>query len=240
MRSRPLVLLGVLAAFMTHEVTSMFRDVGLMRTALKTVNVRALPQTDRASFEAARTATETAFGALESHIEYVRRFASNVRRRPTERYKARAAIRQVIRQFQYFSEPRHIAVEEALPAALLAPPIPLSVYSGLILNLYTNALKALLAKKDGGERRLLVEAAEDDGTHVVRVSDTGIGVAPSLQSRVFDPLFSTTDEDGPLGPGMGLGLYIVRRVLRSYKGQVRLVSPIDGFTTTFELRLPNA
>ena len=233
-------LLGVVATFMTHEMTTMVREVDRTKIALTKVDVDFLPDSQRERYINARNTTDRAFTALERHIEYVRRFASNVRSSPATRYKSRVAIKQVTQQFEYFTGPRHIDVEDDVPAAVLAPPIPISVYGGLILNLYTNALKAVIAKKDNTERRIRIEALIDADAHVVRVSDTGIGVAPALQSRIFDPLFTTTDDDGPLGPGMGLGLYIVRRVVRSLKGHTKLVTPPDGFSTSIELRFPNA
>jgi signal transduction histidine kinase len=232
-------LLGVLSAFMIHEVTSMFRDVGTMRLALRKVRLHHLPEPERDGFQEALHKTDAAYAALESHIEYVRRFASNVRKPPEGKFKVKAAIRQIVRQFDYFTAPRRILVEEAIPAQLTISRIPISVYSGLVMNLYTNALKALIAKTDSSVRRVRVEATTEDGVHVVRVSDSGVGVAPALRSMIFDPLFTTTDDDGPLGPGMGMGLYIVRRVARVIHGQVNLVPPAGGFATTFELRLPN-
>lgn len=233
-------LLGVVAAFMTHEMTTMVREVNRMKTALVKVDLDLLPEVQRDRFTNARHTMDSAFAALERHIEYVRRFASNVRTSPDTRYKSRVAVRQVTQQFEYFTKPRHIEVEDDVPASVLAPSIPISVYGGLILNLYTNSLKAVLAKKANTERRIRIEASSEGANHYVRVSDTGIGVAPALQPRIFDPLFTTTAEEGPLGPGMGLGLYIVRRVVRSLKGQAKLVQPPDGFATSIELRLPNA
>ena len=232
-------LLGVISAFMTHEMTTMIRSVSKMKTALRRVTTTKLRKADREPFAKALAAAEHAFDALVRHRDYVQTFASNVRAAPSSRYKARVAIGQVVEQFQYFTTPRDVAVEQLVAPNVLAPPMPMSVYSGLILNLYTNALKAVLAKRSGTDKRILIEADNDGDMHVVRISDTGRGVPDALQSRVFDPLFSASDEDGPLGPGMGLGLYIVKRVVRSYNGKARLVAPADGYTTTFELRFKN-
>lgn len=233
-------MLGVVAAFMTHEMTTMLREVELMLTALGQVEVNRLPHTQKDIFEEARGTTTAAKDALKRHIDYVQKFATNVRTRPSTRYTARAVVRQVIRQFDYFTQPRNIKIESEIPADLLAPSVPMSVYSGLILNLYTNALKAVLATKDPADRHIAIQVLNNDSNHIVRVSDKGVGVAPALRSRIFEPLFTTTNDEGPLGPGMGMGLYIVRRVVKSFGGKAQLVAPPDGFTTTFELRLPNA
>jgi signal transduction histidine kinase len=232
-------LLGVVAAFMTHEMTTMVREVGTMRTAIERIDLDVLPPSQRERFVVARSSSNAAFEALERHIEFTRRFASNVRSPPSARYKARVAINGVVDQFKYFTTPRNILVDIEVAPALLAPSVPISVYGGLVMNLYTNALKAVLSKKDGTTRQIQIQAVNDEDTHIVRVSDTGIGIVSSLHSRIFDPLFSTSEDDGPLGPGMGMGLYIVRRVMRSLRGQARLAPAAEGFSTTLELRFPN-
>lgn len=233
-------LLGVIAAFMTHEMTTMLREIKLMLRALDRAKLDGLKSSDQEDFERAKATTRAAQEALERHIEYVQRFASNVRTPPAGRFKARAAIKEVVKQFEYFTAPRHIEVEVEVGPTLQAPRMPMSVYSGIVLNLYTNALKAVLAKKDGTERRIRVEASQEDDSHVIHVADSGIGVAPALREQIFEPLFSTTTDDGPLGPGMGMGLYIVRRVVKSFEGRIRLVEPPDGFATALEVRMPNA
>lgn len=233
-------LLGIVAAFMTHEMTTMQREIKAMLTALDRVDLDVLKSADKGNVEKALTATKAAQEALTRHIDYVQKFAANVRSPGPGRFNARPAIKEVVRQFDYFTKPRKIDVDVDVPNNLQAPKMPMSIYSGIVLNLYTNALKAVLSKKDGDARKIRIEATEDDdGAHVVQVLDTGIGVAESLKDRIFEPLFSTTADDGPLGPGMGMGLYIVRRVVKSFDGKIRLVTPPDGYATAMELRMPN-
>lgn len=233
-------LLGIVAAFMTHEMTTMLREVKLMLTALERMNLDAFKGAERENFERARASTKSAQEALSRHIEYVQRFATNLRTAPAGRFNARPAIKEVVRQFDYFTNPRRIEVEVEVPPSLQAPHMPMSVYSGIVLNLYTNALKAVLAKKDGDERKIRIEATQDEGSHVIQVLDTGIGIASGLKERIFEPLFSTTADDGPLGPGMGMGLYIIKRVVKSFDGRIRVVTPPDGFVTAMEVRMPSA
>jgi hypothetical protein len=117
-----------------------------------------------------------------------------------------------------------------------APRMPVAVYSGILLNLYTNALKAILAvKSTRTEQKILIHAYNDGKTHIVDVMDTGIGIPPNIRKRVWDPLFTTTSsDDNPFGAGMGLGLSLVKALVESRKGRVvyphvRIPTPCMNF-----------
>ena len=69
------------------------------------------------------------------------------------------------------------------------------------------------------------------------ISDQGSGVDPAIRHRLFEPLFTTKDEDGT-----GLGLFLSRELLRP-KGELVLLEPDDvpaGAKTAFGIRLPLA
>ena len=68
---------------------------------------------------------------------------------------------------------------------------------------------------------------------VVRVRDTGPGIAPETLARLFEPFFTTK----PAGKGTGLGLSLVRGIVEQHGGVVDLVSR-PGQGTTVSIRLP--
>ncbi|ASL48915.1 Blue-light-activated protein (plasmid) [Burkholderia sp. AD24] len=68
---------------------------------------------------------------------------------------------------------------------------------------------------------------------VLRIHDTGVGMAPDVQARAFDPFFTTK----PLGKGTGLGLSMIYGFARQAEGSVRIKSEV-GNGTTVELCLP--
>lgn len=112
----------------------------------------------------------------------------------------------------------------------------------LVLNLGTNAQKAM---PGGGliEFRLRAMTGAQVEWHglteqperVIRleVSDTGVGMAPEVASRVFDPFFTTDAERGS-----GIGLATVHGIVTSAGGQIRCVST-PGEGTTFIIDLPS-
>ena len=65
----------------------------------------------------------------------------------------------------------------------------------------------------------------------IQVRDRGVGMEPALQSRIFQPFFSTAR-----GSGHGLGLAFCQRVVHSARGTIRVESePMRGATFTIEL-----
>jgi CheY-like chemotaxis protein len=67
----------------------------------------------------------------------------------------------------------------------------------------------------------------------IKVSDTGVGIAPDLIESIFDPYFTTK---GP-GEGSGLGLAVVHGIIESYGGKISVDSQLGG-GTTFTIYLP--
>ena len=83
------------------------------------------------------------------------------------------------------------------------------------LNLIDNALDAV---PDGG--RVEVLANREPQRVVVRVVDNGAGIPEQIRARIFDPFFTTK----PVGSGTGLGLDIVRRLVRHNDGAIAVES----------------
>ena len=68
---------------------------------------------------------------------------------------------------------------------------------------------------------------------IIRIEDNGRGVPDHIKERIFDSFLSSKSE------GSGLGLSIVRRIMRSHDGDITLVQS-DNKGTIFELSLPQA
>jgi signal transduction histidine kinase len=82
-------------------------------------------------------------------------------------------------------------------------------------NLIDNALDAV-----PGSGRVEVLASRENQQVVVRIIDNGAGIPPEIRERIFDPFFTTK----PIGQGTGLGLDIVRRLVRHNDGEISVES----------------
>ncbi|MDB4876865.1 MAG: hypothetical protein JWM41_3311 [Gemmatimonadetes bacterium] len=101
----------------------------------------------------------------------------------------------------------------------------------VVLNLVTNAEHALSAWD--GPRRIQITTAQSGEELVIRVTDSGPGIAPEHLPRIFNPFFTTK----PVGEGTGLGLSISDGIIREHGGRIRAESRV-GQGTTFIIALP--
>ena len=103
----------------------------------------------------------------------------------------------------------------------------------VLVNLLMNAADAVLSEQDAGDPRIELEIEPGEaGRLVVRVSDNGPGIEPSVRRRLFDPFFTTKEP----GKGTGLGLSICYSILTSRGGDITLESkPGAGATFIVEL-----
>jgi PAS domain S-box-containing protein len=107
--------------------------------------------------------------------------------------------------------------------------------SQVVSNLLTNAAKYTPA---GGQ--VTIRAANDGDDVVIRVTDTGIGIAPDVLPRVFDLFVQERQAIDRSQGGLGLGLTIVRSLVERHQGSVSAHSDGPGRGSEFTVRLPKA
>jgi signal transduction histidine kinase len=106
------------------------------------------------------------------------------------------------------------------------PRVPIAEANQIFLNLIDNAVRA-------GAKHVWVETSDLAERVVVRIRDDGAGVPADIAARIFDPFFTTRAP----GEGMGLGLYLSRRLARLHGGDIKLVTPPRG-GAEFVVELP--
>ena len=102
----------------------------------------------------------------------------------------------------------------------------------VIYNLCDNAIKYNV---EGGSVK--VSVGERDGKAFVSVADTGIGIAPEHQSRIFERFYRVDKSHSKASGGTGLGLSIVKHAVQYHHGTVELQSE-EGKGTTIRILLP--
>ena len=130
-----------------------------------------------------------------------------------------------------------LAREKKIALVLEAQPLPTisgdrSRLAQLLDNLVSNALKFTPA---GGT--VIVRARVEDGTVVLEVEDTGIGIAADDQARLFDRFFRTSEASAQAIQGTGLGLAIAKAIVEGHGGSISVASVVQE-GTTFRVVLP--
>ena len=113
----------------------------------------------------------------------------------------------------------------------------------VLLNLCANAAHAM--RQEGGRLSVTLAGAAEEGPPLppelgdpswylrLSVSDTGQGMAPEVQERIFDPLFTTQKP----GEGTGMGLSVVHGIVKGHDGAITVHSE-PGHGSTFHVFLP--
>lgn len=141
-------------------------------------------------------------------------------------------LNAIVARLVEFCEPMMNAHKVRITQVAKVRPLECSVdeklLSRALLNLAINAQQAM---PRGGE--LTVTTEGDGAVAVIRVSDSGVGIADYDRDRVFRPFFSTKPN------GTGLGLSITQRIIQEHGGSLDFVSEV-GQGTAFTIRLPRS
>jgi len=108
----------------------------------------------------------------------------------------------------------------------------INVNRNQVTQVFTNLIQnAIDAMPDGGS--LLIKAEQASEMVKIEVSDTGQGIDPDIQDKLFNPFFTTKD----VGEGMGLGLYLAYSIIQSQGGKLYFHST-QGDGSTFIVEVP--
>ena len=151
---------------------------------------------------------------------------------PTEPVELLAVAREVAENLRSAAETRNVTVEVTGTPATVSG-VRRLLYE-IVLNLCDNAIKY---NTEGG--RVEVEVAQDGGTAAVTVRDTGIGIPPEHQSRVFERFYRVDKSHSKASGGTGLGLSIVKHAVQYHHGVIRLKSEV-GKGTEIRVTFPAA
>src|SRR5205085_1707635 len=137
-----------------------------------------------------------------------------------------AIVEEAVRFFAPEIEDRDIVVEQELRSDLPLLELDRDQMKQVLYNVIKNSFEAM-------KRRGILRIRTDmEATHVViSFTDTGGGMSAESLSRVFEPYFTTKSA------GSGLGLLIVRRIVREHGGELAIESN-EGKGLTLTIRLP--
>jgi heavy metal sensor kinase len=138
-------------------------------------------------------------------------------------------LREVVELYEYVAEEKKIKVTAELPPSCEAS-VDATRMRQAFGNLLDNAIKYT---PDGGT--VTVAASREAGRAVVRFRDTGIGIPPEEQGRIWDRLYR--GDKSRSQRGLGLGLSVVKAVVEAHGGAAT-VSSAPGQGSEFTVTLP--
>ena len=145
------------------------------------------------------------------------------------------SITQVVQSVMTAMEPlaaeKKLALKASLPAELPAARGDARRINQVLLNLMGNAIKFT----DTGE--VGVRVSQDGREFLICVSDTGPGIAPADQERIFEEFQQAGNSDAPVKGGTGLGLSIAKVIVEAHGGRMGVESSL-GKGSTFWFTLP--
>ena len=150
---------------------------------------------------------------------------------PTEPVDLLAVSQEAAENLHDAAAARNVTVSVTGQPAVL-PGVRRLIYE-IVYNLCDNAIKY---NCDGG--RVDVTVAADAGGSSITVADTGIGIAPEHQARVFERFYRVDKSHSKASGGTGLGLSIVKHAVQYHHGRIELEST-PGTGTTIRVVFPN-
>jgi signal transduction histidine kinase len=221
LRAEQLAAVGQVAAGVAHELRNPLTSVKmLVQTGMEGDKPPGLPLDDLAIIE-------REIRRMESCIQTFLDFA-----RPPSSERSVTDVNAVIRRALTLLEGRIRRQKVEVALDLPAQPVDLLIDAEqihqVIVNLLINALDVL---PHGGVIKIEVSSpTEEQHSAIVRMQDTGPGLAPAVSDRLFEP-FVTTKETG-----LGLGLSICKRLIEAHSGTIHAANgPEGGAVFTFTL-----
>ncbi len=218
--------LTMLAAGVAHEIGNPLNSLDI-HLQLMQRGLRKLPAKSRSELEKSVSIARGEVARLD-HI--ITQFLRAIRPQPLDLrpVSVNAIVEESLAFLSAEIQDRDVLVETELDKNLPLLDLDRDQIKQTFYNVSRNAFQAM---KSGGILRIRTWA---DETHVnVAFADTGGGISPENISRIFEPYFTTKQD------GNGLGLLIVRRIVRAHGGEV-VIESAPGRGLTLTIRLPQA
>ncbi len=221
-RAQKMEVVGLLASGLAHDFNNTLAAASGFATLIERTSTDLEIQADA---RAILDVVERARGVLRHLLSFAR--GSDKPSRPVD---VRLVVEGLLPLLRQLAGPE-IRISTDLAAEPMIARLDAGQLDQALINLAINARDAM---PGGGSLTIAVRAVGRRGSLIeITVRDSGSGIAPEIQARMFEPLFTTKE----LGKGSGLGLSMVRGFASRAGGEVTVEST-PGRGSTFSIRLP--
>jgi len=229
LRAEQLAAVGRISAQVAHEVRNPLSSIGLNAELLEEAITSARFDTPGQAREA-RDVLQAMSREIDRLTEITEQYL-RMARLPSPQLQPED-VNELLDNVLDFSreemERSGVTLERALDASAPRALLDEGQLRQVFLNLLRNSREAM---PEGGQLR--VRSRVENGAVEVVFQDTGRGMTPDVQERIFEPFFSTKEG------GTGLGLAVSQQIVQAHGGSIRCESA-PGQGTTFVVRLPRA
>ena len=240
---------SILLAF-SHEVREVVAQLGSIAGQVEDLSP-LLPRAERTDFVKFAQTLRATQHRLENQLEFFGVITKQAGQSKRERLNLAEICKDVVDRFRGLLREAPPIDYAGVPGAITTSPMYRGELTSVMLNLLTNATKAVLSveRKNKG---IKLQARKLEKWIEIDVLDDGVGVPDSYLSNL--PTVFTSDPEDKiyqklakrvgrsdlllLGEGSGLGLTIVRSILSNYNGNLTYVKPAVPWRSCARIRLP--
>jgi signal transduction histidine kinase len=241
---------STLLLIFSHEVKSLLALLEHSKNSLKGIS-KSLSGENKTKVQEVADSFQDLNNRLEELLQMTSLVGTDKSRAKPGRIALKPKIEKVEKVFALITNKYHISIDySGVPDNLLVKRfLEAEVYS-ILLNVLSNSIKAVIAGGDRKEIQVVAKRLEDNKTKIT-VRDSGVGLSSDRYNEVFTPFVS--DPEGKLyinledrlnpednmivGTGSGIGLGIVREIIKAHDGKICFKDPLKGWSTELEIEL---
>jgi two-component system, cell cycle sensor histidine kinase and response regulator CckA len=226
-RAERMTSLGTLLGGLAHELNNPLTSI---KSFAQLLLLDQRPAEDREGLEVIHQEADRA-AQLVADLRLIARQTREMAGPSREPIGANEMVRSVVAQRQVALAASGLEIRMVLADGLAPVWGDRARLEQLLRQLVLNAEQAIFSGGRGGE--IVVRTRAGGKGVVFEVSDTGPGISPADQERIFDPFWTTKAP----GEGIGLGLSMAHTVVTEHEGEIRVES-VPGRGATFTIELP--
>lgn len=216
-------------ANVTHELKSPLSSIQLY---LETLNSRDVPEEKKKEFYNLMIRDAERLKNLINSILEIAAMDKKKFLRHFEVYKADEAIKTIIYESaeQFMLNENAVKINCSVDCDVL---LDRNSIKTVFNNLFDNAIKYSV-----DQLKIQIDINQHNRTLEIDFTDNGIGITRDQIKKIFNKFHRIYDKDIPNVKGTGLGLYVVKEIIKSHKGKITALSEGKGKGTTFKIELP--